>query len=250
MELTVAGMVWLAVAAWLLARLRTNRNYPQMKDAELIRLLDVQKRRLAAAGTVGCAEHDAALRRLGRLMDEVKRRGLVAADAFVHDPFTLQSLEHEAQDRFSRSVGEVQASAEQGDAAALYQLGVLFRLAWENQVALSFIAKAAEAGDAQAQFAWALALLGTEDEAGSERQQDALTWLRLAAAQGHAQAELAVAGLVKSLPATIVWPALRQARRRMKRGGPVPVHSTSRLADAASASCGLLDADARQSSFG
>lgn len=219
MELALLVVLWFLAALWPVARRLGAPDYRSMKDTELIRGYGVQKKRLAAAGRTDPDDYDATLARTGRLMTEMKRRGLIPADAFVDDHLTRGALDLVAFDKYSRSMDEVRLRSAEGDPAALYQLGVLFRMAKEQGAASGFMAKAAEAGDTDAQFAWALMLLGSQEEPEPARQHEALTWLRIAADQGHAQARLALAGLLKSLPAQIVWPALREARRRSKQAG-------------------------------
>ena len=250
MELALAAALWLLTSLWLLARRLGVPDYPALREAELIGLHEAQEKRLAASTRTSSGRYQAALERAGRLTAEMKRRGLIDAAAWVHDPLTLQTLELQARQKYSRSLSEVQALSARGDPAALYQLGELFRLAREDDVALGFIARAAEAGDAQAQFAWALALLGAQDEPGPQRQRDALTWLRMAALQGHGQARLALTGLMKSLPAAIVWPALREARRRLKQSGPRALPSASPGAATAAVSRDPAPTGAGQRSFG
>jgi TPR repeat protein len=249
MELALAGTVWFAAALWLLARGLVAKDYATLKDVELIRLHGLQKKRLAAAGKAGAERYQAALERMGKLRFEMKQRGLVEADVFVDDRLTQDTLERAARQRYSRTVDEVRTLSAKGDPSALYQMGVLLRMSKENDMASRFIATAAESGDAQAQFAWALALLGAEDEPAHQRQADALTWLQIAAHQGHRQAQLALAGLLKSLPPAIVWAALREARRRIRQPGTPQVRPAAPREVATPPAPGLWQENARQGSF-
>lgn len=223
MELVLVIAVSLAGAGWWFVH-RFVRGHASMKaDADLARLLDVHKSRLAAAAGQGGEQHELALQDVARITVEMKQRGLLRPDSFIDEPLLTRKLESMAQHRYARSVSEIQHLAAQAQPAALYQLATLMRVAGEGEMALKYFRKAARAGDAEGQFALALALLGAEDEQEAEHAKDALMWLKLAADQGHGQARKALTGLMQSLPPITVQAAFRDARRRIEEQGPPSV---------------------------
>lgn len=223
MELALAIAIGLAAAAWWFVR-RSLRSDPSMKaDDHLAQLLEVHKGRLVAAAQQGSEQHELALQEMARITVEMKQRGLLRPDFFVDEPLLASKLENMAQHRHARSVQEIQDLAAQAQPAALYQLGTLMRVAGESEMALKYFRKAAKAGDSEGQFALALALLGAEGEEETENAKTALTWLKLAADQGHSQARKALSGLMQSLPPITVQAAFRDARRRIEEQGPPSV---------------------------
>ena len=233
MELASALMALLMLLVVLntLRILRTD--YSRKTDAQLVRLRVVHTNRLAGAAKAGSNQYEAALTALGRLMSEMKRRGLVSDDHFVNEPVLLATLEHAARERYSTSVGEIQRRSSEGEPAALYQLSVLLGIAKELDVSRLYLERAAEAGDAQGQFAFALALFGLEDEQSAQREREALTWLRIAAEQGHGQARMALNGLIKLMPRMTIQSAVWDARRWVRAQNTTPrPHNAPRVATA------------------
>ena len=223
MEVALAIAVSLAAAGWWFVR-RAFRDDPStMADADLMQLLEPHKSRLAAAAMQGGEQHELALQDLARITVEMKRRGLLRPESFVDEPLLAKKLENMAQHRYARSVSEIQQLAGQAQPSALYQLATLMRVAGESEMALKYFRKAAKAGDAEGQFALALALLGAEDEQEGAHARAALTWLKLAADQGHGQARKALSGLMQSLSPITVQAAFRDARRRIEEQGPPSV---------------------------
>lgn len=223
MELALVIAVGLAGAGWWFLR-RSFRGHASIKaDADLVRLLDIHKSRLAAAAGQGSEQHELALQDAARITVEMKQRGLMRPDSFIEEPLLTRKLEDMAQHRYARSVSEIQQLAAQAQPAALYQLATLMRVAGESEMAMKYFRKAAKAGDAEGQFALALALLGAEDEQEAEHAKAALTWLKLAADQGHGQARKALTGLMQSLPPITVQAAFRDARRQIEEQGPPSV---------------------------
>ena len=212
MELASALTTSLVLLVVLIALRISRRDYSRSTDVELLRLRAVHKKRLAAAGIAGYEQYDAALAAMARLMSEMKRRGLVSDDQFVDDRVLQAKLEHAAQERYSRSVSEIQRRSSEAEPAALYQMGVLLGIAKEADVSTRYLAKAAVAGDAQGQFALALALFGAEDQQSPELEREAIAWLKIAADQGHGQARTALNGLLKSMPALTIQGAVWDAR--------------------------------------
>ena len=223
MELAFVIAVGLGAAGWWFVS-RSFRSDPSMKaDADLTQLLEVHKGRLAAAAAQGSEQHELALQDVARITVEMKQRGLLRPDSFVDEPLLTRKLENMAQHRYARSVSEIQRLAVQAQPSALYQLATLMRVAGESEMALKYFRKAAKAGDAEGQFALALALLGAEDEQEADHAKAALVWLKLAADQGHGQARKALSGLMQSLPPITVQAAFRDARRRIEEQGPPSV---------------------------
>jgi TPR repeat protein len=103
----------------------------------------------------------------------------------------------EANDRedYATALREWQPLAEQGDALAQYNLGVLYRkgrgVPQDDVQARKWYAKAAAQGQAKAQFN--LGTLYFNGEGGSKDYQQALRWFRLAADQGEALAQTKIA---------------------------------------------------------
>jgi hypothetical protein len=214
LALAIAIAMAFVVAGWFFIRRLRAADYATRADAELIQLLEVRRSQLAAAGEQGSEQHDIALQAMARLTIEMKQRGLISPDFFVDDAVLARKLEGLAQDRYGRSVGEIRDLAAQGQPSALYQLATLLRAASESEVSMQYLAKAADAGDIDGQFALALALLGTEDEQEPEQAKAALTWLKIAADRGHDQARKALSGLMQTMPSITVQAAFRDARRR------------------------------------
>lgn len=103
----------------------------------------------------------------------------------------------EANDRedYATALREWRPLAEQGDALAQYNLGVLYRkgrgVPQDDVQARKWYAKAAAQGQAKAQFN--LGTLYFNGEGGSKDYQQALRWFRLAADQGEALAQTKIA---------------------------------------------------------
>ena len=223
MELALFIAVGLAAAAWWFVRRSFRSDLAMRADGELTQLLEVHKSKLAAAAGQGSEQHELALQDLARVTVEMKRRGLLRPESFVDEPLLASKLENMAQHRYARSVSEIQNLAAQAQPSALYQLATLMRVASEGEMALKYFRKAAKAGDAEGQFALALALLGAEDEREADHAKAALTWLKLAADQGHGQARKSLSGLMRSMPPIAVQAAFRDARRRIEEQGPPSV---------------------------
>ena len=223
MELALFIAVGLTAAAWWFVRRSFRSDLAMRADGELTQLLEVHKSKLAAAAGQGSEQHELALRDLARVTVEMKRRGLLRPESFVDEPLLTSKLENMAQHRYARSVSEIQNLAAQAQPSALYQLATLMRVAGEGEMALKYFRKAAKAGDAEGQFALALALLRAEDEREADHAKAALTWLKLAADQGHGQARKSLSGLMRSMPPIAVQAAFRDARRRIEEQGPPSV---------------------------
>lgn len=223
MELALVIAVGLTAAAWWFVRRSFRSDLSMKADRDLTHLLEVHRGRLAAAAGQGSEQHEQALQDLARITVEMKQRGLLRPESFVDEPLLTRKLEDMAQHRYARSVSEIQNLAAQAQPSALYQLATLMRVAGEGDMALRYFRKAAKAGDAEGQFAFALALLGAEDEQEADNAKAALTWLKLAADQGHGQARKALSGLMQSLPPITVQAAFRDARRRIEEHGPPSV---------------------------
>jgi hypothetical protein len=213
MELALAFMVAVLLLIVLIALRTLRRDCSRSTDSELVRLSAVQENRLAAAAMAGGEQYDAALASMTRLMSEMKRRGLVSDHQFVNDRVLHATLEHAARERYSRSVSEIQRLSSEGEPVALYQMGVLLGLANEADVSRRYLAKAAAAGDAQGQFALALALFAVEDQQSPQQEREAFRWLKIAADQGHDQARKALNGLLKSMPGLTIQGTVVDARR-------------------------------------
>lgn len=102
-----------------------------------------------------------------------------------------------ANDRedYATALREWQPLAEQGDALAQYNLGLLYRkgrgVPQDDVQARKWYAKAAAQGLAKAQFS--LGTLYFNGEGGPKDYQQALRWFRLAADQGEALAQTKIA---------------------------------------------------------
>lgn len=99
----------------------------------------------------------------------------------------------QAQDWNDALLAEVQKAAEQGDAKAQYNLAVRYGrgqgVAQDAAQAVSWTRKAAEQGDVDAQF-----ILGVMSEVAQDDTQ-ALTWIRKAAEQGHVKAQVSLSAM-------------------------------------------------------
>jgi len=101
---------------------------------------------------------------------------------------------HDRED-YATALQEWQPLAEQGDALAQYQLGMLYHkgrgVPQDDVQARKWYGKAAAQGQAKAQFS--LGTLYFNGEGGPKDYQQALRWLRLAADQGMALAQTKLA---------------------------------------------------------
>lgn len=113
--------------------------------------------------------------------------------------------------------GQTKAKAEQGDAAAQYNLGMLYEAgqgtALDYTKAAEWYRKAAEQGHPAAQYS--LAVMYVYARGVEANDQEALTWLKRAAEQGEPMAQyalgeryLAGTGVPKDLVAAYKWFAL------------------------------------------
>jgi len=101
---------------------------------------------------------------------------------------------HDRED-YATALREWQPLAEQGDALAQYQVGMLYHkgrgVPQDDRQARKWYAKAATQGQPKAQFS--LGTLYFNGEGGSKDYQQALRWFRLAAHQGEALAQTKLA---------------------------------------------------------
>ena len=101
---------------------------------------------------------------------------------------------HDRED-YATALREWQPLAEQGDALAQYQVGMLYHkgrgVPQDDGQARTWYAKAAAQGQAKAQFS--LGTLYFNGEGGAKDYQQALRWFRLAANQGEALAQTKLA---------------------------------------------------------
>ena len=101
---------------------------------------------------------------------------------------------HDRED-YATALREWQPLAEQGDALAQYQVGMLYHkgrgVPQDDRQARKWYAKAAAQGQPKAQFS--LGTLYFNGEGGSKDYQQALRWIRLAANQGEALAQTKLA---------------------------------------------------------
>ena len=101
---------------------------------------------------------------------------------------------HDRED-YATALREWQPLAEQGDALAQYQVGMLYHkgrgVPQDDRQARKWYAKAAAQGQPKAQFS--LGTLYFNGEGGSKDYQQALRWFRLAANQGEALAQTKLA---------------------------------------------------------
>ncbi len=101
---------------------------------------------------------------------------------------------HDRED-YATALREWQPLAEQGDALAQYQVGMLYHkgrgVPQDDRQARKWYAKAAAQGQPKAQFS--LGTLYFNGEGGSKDYQQALRWFRLAAHQGEALAQTKLA---------------------------------------------------------
>lgn len=198
MQQTTAALLLALLLFIILVRVLASRDFSGKSNADLSKLLVLAGQRLTAAGT-DRDRYDAALASTGRLMCEMKKRGMFAEREFAPIDLLRVALERLAQERFARSVEMIQELSARGNASAHYQMAVLFRAAMEPDTARRYLEMSAQAGFAEGQFALALNIFSAEDELTPERQQRALSLLTLAARQGHAQAERGLEGVLKSL---------------------------------------------------
>ncbi len=103
---------------------------------------------------------------------------------------TLLSQNGESADDRAAGRDWVRRAAGQGHALALVQLGVESADAGDLEVAAGHFRRAAETGDADSQFGYALMLQG--GELGAKDAEAAARWFRAAAMQGHAEAQAAL----------------------------------------------------------
>lgn len=228
MQHTTAALLLALLLLIFLARVLARRDFSRKSNADLLKLLALAGQRLTAAGT-DRDRYDAALASTGRLMCEMKKRGMFAEREFAPIDLLQIALERLAQERFARSIEMIQELAARGHAAALYQMAVLFRAAREPDTARRYLELSAQAGHAEGQFALALSIFSAEDELTPQRQQRALSLLTLAARQGHAQAERGLEGVLKSLSTVSIssLPESKAARTGAANAQPAPAGSAS-----------------------
>lgn len=138
------------------------------------------------------------------LLDEAARFGLAKCtfkpatvdgkpqSAWMHMQY-VWTLEQGANDPASQAAfAETRAAAEAGDVDAQRKLGEMYQqgkgVARNAAQALAWLAKAAEAGNAEAQFRVASFYLASGSGSGAVSGADAHQWLLKAAEQGHAMA--------------------------------------------------------------
>ena len=87
--------------------------------------------------------------------------------------------------------GNYQKAAEQGDASAQFNLGLIYRkgkgVTQDYKEAIKWFRKAAEQGDAEAQFN--LGLIYRKGKGVTQDYKEAIKWFRKAAEQGDAEAQ-------------------------------------------------------------
>lgn len=203
MQYTAAAILLLVLLLLIAVRFLAGRGCARMSETELAKSLALAGRRLAAAGA-DRERHEAALALSGRLMCEMKRRGMFAEHEFAPHDLLRAALERLAQERFGRSLLTIQQLARAADAAALYQLAVLFEAARERDTARRYLERSAQAGHPEGQFAMALSIFGAQDDLTPQRQQQGVSLLMLAARQGHVQAAKGLQGVSRLVQPSVV----------------------------------------------
>lgn len=176
------------------------RDYSKKSDLELIQLLGLHKNNVNAASKVSYERHQAALTRMSPLTAEMKKRGLIKEENTIEDTALQRTLDLVAQKQFSKSVEEIKTAAAEGDAQALYQMGMIFHISKETETSLKYMTKSAEAGHVDAQYALGWAILQSNGKTGAEEKAArALKWFKIASNQGHTEAGKAVTLACQSL---------------------------------------------------
>lgn len=187
--MSIVIVVGIALAALILVALFTNigGDYTKKTDQQLLDLWPLHENNVRAAKLVGSEAHKKALEKMSTLTSEMKRRGILKTD-FTTEDDTLDSV---SKEMFHRSLGKIKKLAKENDAIALYQLGMIFHSVKEVNTSLQYMSKSANLGYGDAQYALGWAFM-SEGKGVTRDARKAMTWFKIAATQGHIEAQKAL----------------------------------------------------------
>lgn len=168
-------------------------DYTKKTDQQLLDLRSLHEKNIRAAEAVGPEAHRKALEKMSALTNEMKKRGLLKSD-FTQNNDALDSVSRKL---FSRSLDEIKRLAKFKDAQALYQLGMIFHAAKDVNTSIQYISESANLGYVDAQYTLGWAFM-TEDSGVERNACNTMKWLKIAASQGHPDAEKALDVVLKS----------------------------------------------------
>lgn len=193
MEISIGIFLCLLIFFALFFFSNAGKDYTKKSDLELIQLLGLHKNNVSAASKTSFEQHQAALERMAHLTAEMKKRGLIKKESTIGDDALQRTLESVAQKQFSKSVKDIKTAAADGDAQALYRMGMIFHISKETETSLEYMKNSAEAGYVDAQYALGWAILQKNGKAGTEEKTvGALKWFKIASSQGHTEAKSAL----------------------------------------------------------
>ena len=224
--MSFAIVIGMAVLVLIFIMFFTNigSDYAKRTDQQLLDLWPLHENNVRAAKVVGQEAHKKALDKMATLTNEMKKRGLLKVD-FTQENEALDSMSRKL---FSRGLDEIKSLAKSNDAKALYQLGMIFHSAKEMDTSIQYISDSANLGYTDAQYAlgWAFT---TEGNGVTRNACEAMKWLKIAATQGHFEAQKALDVALKSFSKTEADTAFAQADKWLASKRKIAVNESEQL---------------------
>jgi len=197
MSLTLLIGIAVLVLVFVIFFTNIGGDYSKRTDQQLLDLWPLHENNVLAAKEVGPEAHDKALKKMATLTNEMKKRGLLKTD-FTQNNVALDSV---AKKLFSRGLDEIKSLAKLNDAAALYQLGMIFHFVKELDTSIRYLSDSANLGNPDAQYALGWAFM-TEGSGVACDACEGMKWLKIAAQLGHVEAKKALEVALSHFPKT------------------------------------------------
>lgn len=187
-------------------------DYSKRTDQQLLDLWSLHENNVRAARSVGPEAHKKAVEKMSTLTNEMKKRGMLKSD-YTQESEALDAISRKL---FSRGLDEIKSLAKANDAAALYQLGIIFRGVKEPSTSIKYMSVSANLGYVDAQYALGWAFM-TEGSGVTRDACETMKWFRIAAEQGHVEAQKALDVVLKSFSRAEAEVAFAEAKEWLTR---------------------------------
>lgn len=193
MSITIVVGIAVAVLIFIMFFTNIGSDYTKRTDQQLLDLWSLHENNIRAAKAVGPEAYKKAVEKMSTLTNEMKKRGLLKSD-FTQENDALDSISRKL---FSRGLDEIKSLAKSNDATALYQLGMIFHSVKEANTSIQYISNSANLGYVDAQYALGWAFM-TEGSGVIRDAREAMKWFKIAAEQGHVDAQKGLDVILRS----------------------------------------------------
>lgn len=195
--MSLALVIGIVVVVFIFVIFFTNigGDYSKRTNQQLLDLWPLHENNVLAAKLVSQEAHSKALQKMATLTNEMKKRGLLKSDFTQNDA----ALDAVAKKLFSQGLDEIKSLAKSNDARALYQLGMIFHSVKEIDTSIRYMSDSANIGNTDAQYALGWAFI-TDGSGVTRSASEAIKWFKIAARQGHIEAQRALEVVLKNSP--------------------------------------------------